>query len=342
MIVEMVPIEKITLDLSNPRIARLIAMHKEGEISSEAIALALGAGDNQEGDTYATFRNLKASIKTNKGLIHPIIVNRDKSGQMTVIEGNTRLQIYREFIAERIEGEWGTIPAVIHEDLPQNGIDAIRLQAHLVGPRPWDPYSKARYLAHLSQQELLTTNQIVEYCGGKRKQVLEYIRAFNDMEMYYRPQLENEEDFNARQFSAFVELQKNRIQTALTSNKYSKSDFSKWVIDGKFAPLETVRALPEILANDEAKRVFLRNGQGAGDARIQLATQVNNHPLAVQLSEASFIDLSNELSRRLSTLKHADWKKMESNPSDSTRQSLCYLFEALRDDLGPLLENDDA
>ena len=37
-----------------------------------------------------------------------------------------------------------------------------------------------------------------------------------------------------------------------------KNDFAKWVVDGLFMPLETVRALPNILSDVEAKKIFLK------------------------------------------------------------------------------------
>ena len=69
--------------------------------------------------------------------------------RMSVVEGNTRLAIYRAFLRDKIPGEWKTIPAIVHGSLAQKQVDAIRLQCHIVGPRPWDPYSKAKYLDHL-------------------------------------------------------------------------------------------------------------------------------------------------------------------------------------------------
>ena len=80
MLFKAIPINEIELDLSNPRIARMLSMHKKEAITASLIAMALGAGDNQEGDTYATYRNLKESIRTNGGIIHPIIVNKKTNG----------------------------------------------------------------------------------------------------------------------------------------------------------------------------------------------------------------------------------------------------------------------
>ena len=339
MKVQMVSINEIELDLSNPRIARMLSMHKKESITSELIALALGAGDSQEGDTYATYRNLKESIKTNGGVIYPIIVNKIPNGKMTVVEGNTRLQIYKEFLQEKAKGDWSKIPAIIHDSLSQMNIDAIRLQAHLVGPRPWDPYSKARYLHLLSTENSLTTNQIVEFCGGKRKQVLEYIQAYLDMESSYRPQLKSEDDFDSTRFSAFVELQRPRVQNTLASNGYSKIDFSKWVIDDLFHPLETVRALPDILSDQEAKAVFFE--QGASEARIVLNAKSAPSD-SESLNMATLLELGNEISRKLSKMAHTEWMRMKANAADPTRASLSNLMWELKDYLKGIVEEEDA
>jgi hypothetical protein len=165
--VRLIPVGQLELDLGNPRIARMLEMFDPTQISSEQIALALGAGDSQEGDTYTTFYSLKESIRTHGGIIQPIIVNQLADGRLVVIEGNTRLQVYRDFLRDNVPGDWGKIPAVIHNNLTPNSIDAIRLQAHLVGPRPWDPYSKARYLNQLRNSGQMTFEQLVDFCGGR-------------------------------------------------------------------------------------------------------------------------------------------------------------------------------
>jgi hypothetical protein len=189
---ELLPVSEIQLDIKNPRIARVLEMYKPEAISADQISLALSASSSEtaEGETYTTFLSLKESIRVHGGLIHPIIVNRESNGKLVVIEGNTRVQIYRDFLRDEFEGVWDRIPAVVYQDLRQSEIDAIRLQAHLVGPRPWDPYSKAKYLDHLRNSEHLTLDQIIGFCGGRRKEILEYIAGYKDMERYYRPIVE--------------------------------------------------------------------------------------------------------------------------------------------------------
>ena len=50
-------------------------------------------------------------------------------------------------------------------------IDAVRLQSHLVGPREWDPHSKAKYLNQLRNDKYLPVSQIGDYCGGRQDDV---------------------------------------------------------------------------------------------------------------------------------------------------------------------------
>ena len=112
------------------------------------IKLALGEDPDEDSSPGTTLRGLKNSIKANKSIIHPIIVKKHENGRYLVIEGNTRLMIYREF-KENFDGDWDTIPCYVYDVIESAEIDAIRLQSHLVGPRQWSPYAKARYLAEL-------------------------------------------------------------------------------------------------------------------------------------------------------------------------------------------------
>ena len=129
-----------------------------------------------------------------------------------MIEGNTRTLIYKQLSEQGVAGDWDHIPAMVHSGLSEGEKDAIRLQAHLVGPRPWDPYSKAKYLSYLRNSQHLPLSEVVDFCGGKQREVLDYIDAYDDMEKYYRGALESDQDFDPTRFSAFVELQKPGIK----------------------------------------------------------------------------------------------------------------------------------
>ncbi|WP_407721671.1 ParB/Srx family N-terminal domain-containing protein [Ruminococcus sp. JE7B6] len=49
------------------------------------------------GTTSDSCASLRQSIEANNGIIHPIVVNKQADGTYVVIEGNTRLQIYKDF-----------------------------------------------------------------------------------------------------------------------------------------------------------------------------------------------------------------------------------------------------
>ena len=140
---EMVAVSDIELDRTNPRIRKFLEMYPNAP-TADQIYLALGAAGDDESESSTNFEKLRASILTNGGIIHPVILNRRADGSLVCIEGNTRVALYKNFIEEKVAGTWTAIPALVHDQMDDNQADAIRLQVHLVGTRPWDPYSKAK------------------------------------------------------------------------------------------------------------------------------------------------------------------------------------------------------
>ena len=246
------PVDLIKLDVNNPRIARGLSYYSD--INSDLMALLLGS-------TAESCASLRESIRENGGIIHPIVVNREEDGSYVVIEGNTRLQIYRDFIKNGESGNWTTIKAIVYDNLPENDKHAIRLQAHKVGPREWDPYSKALYLHHLAFDEHMPMNMLVSFCGGtsKASEIKNMIAAYNDMEQYYRPLCNDDSQFDIKKFHGFVELQNRNITDCLVANGFTKTDFSQWMIDERFSTLQDVRRLPEIFRSKKAKETFVKS-----------------------------------------------------------------------------------
>lgn len=294
---QMLPVTDLVLDLSNPRIARLLEMYG-GDVTAEQMQLALGAESEQAGGE-TTYHSLKVSIQTNQGIIHPIIVNRCEQGDV-VIEGNTRTLIYREFNEREPHGNWSEIPCLLYDDLPPEEIDAIRLQSHLVGPRQWDPYSKAKYLNHLRNSQHLTWEQVVDFCGGQSSQARSYVQAYNDMELYYRAAIDSDDQFDPTRFSAFVELQRPVVLKALLDNGFDKSDFAVWVHSRLIHPLNTIRSLHGILNDEKAREVFLREGVRAASKELDSPSSDD------VIKDASLHQLAVEISRRVLSMSYAE------------------------------------
>ena len=314
---EILDIDSVLLDTTNPRIRQWIEIYGNNP-TAEHLHLALGVGVNEGQSTSTTFQSLKESIRTNQGLINPIIVNRLQDGRQVVIEGNTRVAIYRGFLAEEAPGPWKTIPAMVYENLEQTGIDAIRLQAHLVGPRPWDAYSKAKYLHHLRTVELMPFELLVDLCGGRKRELQSYLGAYADMERHYRPIVESDSAFDPSRFSAFVEVQRPAIKAAIAKAGKSMDDFAAWVHERLLDRQENVRVLPNILGNPAALEVFLRNGAKAAIKLLDVPPPASSQSLALD-------EIARALTQRINQLPFRELEKLQQNPSLPSVQAL---FEA--------------
>ena len=320
---QQVPVEKIGLDRDNPRIQKFIEMYGENPTPKQ-FYLALGAAGDDEGDSSTNFQKLKNSILTNKGIIQPVILN-ERNGELVCIEGNTRVALYRQFKEEGALGSWDNIPALVYTDMDEGAIDAIRLQVHLVGTRAWDPYSKAKYLHHLRYKKEQPMQWIVDFCGGRQKEVTESIEAYIDMEQYYRP-IVDEGNFDTSRFSGFIELQKSGIKQSIVEAGFETSDFAKWIVDEKFPQLQMVRQLPRILKHAKAKAEFLKSGRDARHA----ASFLEQPAVSKALSEASLPQLAAALKNSLYNLPWLERDRICKDTSGESYQQLNETLDALR------------
>lgn len=321
-------IDLLELDIQNPRISQYLDMYGDN-VSAEGIALAL-TGSATDGST--SFSALRESIRVNKGIIHPIIVNHTTDSKYIVIEGNTRLQIYREFFSRTKDSIWETIRCIVYENLTKSEIDSIRLQSHMVGPRDWDAYSKAKYLNQLYSVDGLPINTIIDFCGGKKSEILKLIDAYNDMQMYYVPLLEGETP-DPREFSKFSELQNRSIKNALNVNGYTEKDFSNWVLNHNIDTAMNVRLLPEILADPAAKKEFLKSTVSEAIRKLNTGA-----PQAVDLKNVRYDELAKALIGKLRNILWEEVKALRNEEDTSAQKRKNLLFE-LKSELNDLLSN---
>ena len=315
-------INDIELDFDNPRIAKWLEMYDKSSLNGEAIALALGGGSGEDGIT--SYGSLKESIKINNGIIHPIIVNKTDDNRFVVIEGNTRVQIYRELKNEGASGNWDYIRCIVYNNLSDVDIDAIRLQSHLVGPRDWDPYSKAKYLNFLSNEKKMPIAQLISFCGGKASEIMRYINAYNDMEEYYRPLINDDTQFDTREFSKFVEVQSKKEEIVM--NGYSMKDFAKWIIDGRINMAIDIRKLPSVLKSKEAMEVFLKSN--ISEALKKVIVESSN---AKNLNDVSYDELAYALEKKIYDISHKEVESLKYDPSHIEKKNALYgAYESLK------------
>ena len=321
---ENIPINSVVLDKDNPRIKKYLEGHKE--ITAEDMYLALGQGSyDTESGSNTSFMSLKESIRTNGGIMTPIIVNKAPSGEYTVIEGNTRVAIYREFKENEEAGDWDRIPALVRTNLPESEKNAIRLQAHLVGPRAWDPYSKAKFLFELRKEHNLTWDQVVNYCGGNKKQLEDYIEAYIDMEKHYRKVIPDDGAFDTNRFSAFVELQKSGIKESILSAGFTYDDFAEWVHKRLIDPLNTVRKLPLFLKDEACKQAFLNRGAREAEKLLYSPKEEEN------LQAVSIRLLMETLLEKIRSLRWDELQILRDNPTSENTQLYLDLEDEIHD-----------
>ena len=300
-------IDKVELDIKNPRIQQYLEIYGD-DITSDGIALALNSSNGAS--STSSYQTLKESIKVNGGIINPIIVNKYSDGKLVVIEGNTRVQIYKEFALADPEGPWKEIIAIVYDNLPETDIHAIRLQTHLVGPRDWDPFSKAKYLNQLSNIDKLPMATIISFCGGKKAEIEKLINAYTDMTRFYFPVATAAEiDPDPREFSKFSELQNTSIKQALTVHKFDRTDFAKWVVNGNIDTAQNVRKLPLILANSVAKEVFLKSTISEAEKYINSSEKIKKN-----LSDATMDELVSELIKKCRNIEFSYIKQLRDDP----------------------------
>lgn len=321
-------INTIQLDLDNPRIKRYLEIFAE-DPGAEGIALALHSSESEGSNSFSS---LKESIRVNGGIINPIIVNHKADGTYVVIEGNTRLQIYKDFANSDHSGIWDKIRSVVYEDLTMAEIDSIRLQAHLVGPREWDRYSKAMYLHHLSTVDYLPMEAIISYCGNKKSEIIVLIESFDFMKEFYSQRVESlGEDFNPREFSKFEEFIKNKeLRKTIIATGYTSQDFADWVIKGNVDTAQNVRKLTAILKSPEARKEFLKTNITNAAKKIEVA------PATLDLSKESYENLAYELVNRINTIPFSEVQALK-NCDDQAATNRKEVLIDLHNAIGNLL-----
>lgn len=325
------PIETIELDLGNPRIKHFLEIY-EGEITAEALALALSTSGSSS-EKQMSFGSLRDSIKTSRGIIHPIVVNHQVDDRYVVIEGNTRLQIYKDFYNDTRDENWSTIPSLVYEQLSELEIHEIRLQSHLVGPREWDPYSKAKYLYELSVEEGIPMPTLIDLCGGRQSEIRKAIDTYIYMEQYYRPYIEeNGFEFNTREYSKFQEYQTPIVKKSIMQNGYDESKFAEWVAEGNIDKALGVRNIPEVMKNEAAKNAFVKRSLSEAEKIIAASkmtkTDLSTYPMETLL--AALFKLINNIS-------YEDIQSMAKGEEESSNKKL-YLIQQLKNQIDFVLE----
>ena len=122
-------------------------------------------------------KNLKPEIKRHGGLMETILVRYDTK---EVIEGNSRLAVYRQLHQEDPEGEWGLIPCDIVSRLTDEQQFAFLNQIHVKGKTQWSAYEKANF-AYVRKEAGWSEKRIADLFGESEATIRIRVKVIEQM-----------------------------------------------------------------------------------------------------------------------------------------------------------------
>lgn len=329
----LIPTQQIDFDPENPRIK--VSLEKYGDkLDEQRIRFALKT--TTEGSaSVSSYRSLKDSVRAARGISVPIVVWSD-NGRFVCVDGNTRLAIYRELHEEGAPGDWTTINCLVLDNPEQHEIETIRVTAHLVGAREWPAYEKAHYLHYLRNVEFMDYDELISRCGGNKTTITQQIDAYHDMNEFYRD-VNTDDAFKPDRFSGFVELQKAGIKDSIFMAGFDLHNFGQWIRDGQIYRLADVRKLPRVLADDNAKDIFV-NGRIRSIENAIVVAEENRRkrdilpsPADTSVANADIATLAEALLHRIKSLPREDYIALRDRQYEAAQQDV--------DTLGDLAEH---
>lgn len=270
-----VEVKIINLDQENPRIGLFKDAQIRSDLTQEEITFAL-MNKNPE-----AFNKLKESIEVNEGIINPIWVQPVNKNKYLIIEGNTRLVIYK-LLSEKYphkEIYQNILCRVLPKKVDEKQKEFIKLEAHLRGTTPWDAYEKARYLYILNDIEGYSIRRLQSLTKLSENEIKSSIQAFLDMQEQYLPRY-GDDPKEVFKFSYFVEYEKNKkLKEEMKKNNLTISDFCNWVGGERIPRAQLVRDLQPILAYKESREEFIKNGYDYAVEKLSLLKPALTSPL---------------------------------------------------------------
>ena len=264
-----IPISEIKLNPKNPRLfdmsvtldesPNFISPSDKRDITQEQAGDSLRRiiAADRTSKVSGSFEQLKRSIKQNKGIFQPIFVSElkdDNHFNYFVIEGNTRLFIYKQLADDGID--WATDIMCNVVDDPDS-LDEIMSMAHIVGTKEWSPYAKAKYMSYLQVKNENKYKHILKLCGSQAEatKLKNNISAYQDMEdtkKFFDPKSDEfvpgGQNFTPQLFSFYDEYQKVK---AKLGRVIDLDAFAKQVRVEKIVDSRHVKRLSKILTEDD-------------------------------------------------------------------------------------------
>lgn len=235
----------------NPRINYIISTH-DGEVTQEVIEAKLLSLDST--------KDLLKDIEENQGLLEEILVLKNE-----VIEGNTRLAIYRQLARKHMnDPRWETIPCkLLPADTKDEELFFILGTFHIKGKNEWSAFEKAAFIHRMIRELNYSEKDMAKQFGHHVGTISAITKAYETMRDKYLPMAtKDKDDFEVqdalKKYSYFEVLyhQKDLAKRANETPQFIDS-YCDWVYKDVFKKAEAVRdTFPKVLNSKLASRCF--------------------------------------------------------------------------------------
>jgi hypothetical protein len=252
---ELLPLDQVQLDLSNPRIQYLLKQQpKKGGLSQDDVAKLI----LEIHGVPALF----AHIRDNGGLIEPIYVRPDGR----VIEGNCRTAAYMRLLAiDSKKGlknsTWARIPAFVVPDITDRQVAVLQGQVHVAGKNKWKAYEKAGHLLNMRTNLKMDDKTIGQVLGIGELEVARQIKAYDTITKQLLPKMKGANAASVlEKWSIFDEFFKRKELDDYRQKATNVNEFVSIVASGKLKHGANVRQLGKILKHKGALKVLKTDG----------------------------------------------------------------------------------
>jgi len=315
--IEEIDINKLILDEENPRIGYWkdnILMIEE-DISQGDLETAIIATNIDD------YNRLKRSIETSEGIMQEIWVY-PVNGNYKIIDGNTRLLIYKDLSRKYPHKEkYKKIRAkVLPKDISEEDKNFIRLIAHLRGENPWGAYERARMLYILWYRRGYTDEELVNKTRLSLNDIRRWREAYQNMELQFLP-IYSHNLGALNKFSYFVEYENKIIKEGMNKNELTISDFCSWVGNDEIEKAQDVRLLRKIFANKKAVEILKEDGFKEAKKELAFSVPSVSSPLFSNI-EKVIIGLGN--------MTRSEEEDIIAGEEEGKKELLIRLYEELK------------
>lgn len=211
-------------------------------------------------------KQLRVSIESNGGLIDPLIV---RGGDLTVLEGNSRLAAYR-LLCSVDPVKWGKVRCkLLPSDISEATVFTLLGQYHIIGRKDWEPFEQAHYLYRRQQQTKVPVAFMAQELGLSKQKAEKMIEVIEFMIAH--------DDLNKRHWSHYEEYLKNaQIKKFRATSATIDDTIAEAVKSDQIREAPDMRKLGEIakIGDKQSKKVMQRIADGkmslyAGYSEIQ-------------------------------------------------------------------------